>query len=108
MIPQRFIYRSLLFLVFVAAVVGALHQVIWAAFQHNPWLNGVILAILLLGIFLNIRRILRLRPEASWIEAVRRPMLMDCTRARRELRWMPHHDARETLRETIEAVRARG
>lgn len=46
--------------------------------------------------------------EASWIEAVRRPMLMDCTRARRELRWMPHHDARETLRETIEAVRARG
>ena len=43
MIPQRFIYRTLLFLVFVAAVVGALHQVIWTAFQHNPWLNGVIL-----------------------------------------------------------------
>ena len=56
---------------FVAAVVGALHQVIWTAFQHNPWLNGVILAILLLGIFLNIRRILRLRPEANWIEAFR-------------------------------------
>ena len=71
MIPQRFIYRSLLFLVFVAAVVGALHQVIWTAFQHNPWLNGVILAILLIGIFLNIRRIVRLRPEASWIEAFR-------------------------------------
>ncbi|MFO1049658.1 MAG: flagellar motor protein MotA [Geminicoccaceae bacterium] len=71
MIPQRFIYRSLLFLVFVAAVVGALHQVIWTAFQHNPWLNGVILAILLIGIFLNIRRIVRLRPEAAWIEAFR-------------------------------------
>jgi len=71
MIPQRFIYRSLLFLVFVAAVVGALHQVIWTAFQHNPWLNGVILAILLIGNFLNIRRIVRLRPEASWIEAFR-------------------------------------
>lgn len=71
MIPQRFIYRTILFLVFVAAVVGALHQVIWTAFQHNPWLNGVILAILLFGIFLNIRRILRLRPEARWIEAFR-------------------------------------
>jgi nucleoside-diphosphate-sugar epimerase len=45
--------------------------------------------------------------EATWIEALRRPMLMDTTRARRELRWMPHHDARETLRGTIEAVRGR-
>ena len=44
--------------------------------------------------------------EAAWIEAVRRPMLMDAARARRKLHWMPHHDARETLRETIAAVRA--
>jgi hypothetical protein len=71
MIPQRFIYRTLLFLVFVIVVVAVLHQVIWAAFQHNPWLNGVILAILLFGIFLNSRRILRLRPEARWIESFR-------------------------------------
>lgn len=71
MIPQRFIYRTLLFLVFVGAVVVALHQVIWTAFQHNPWLNGVILTILLFGIFFNIRRILRLKPEAQWIEAFR-------------------------------------
>jgi nucleoside-diphosphate-sugar epimerase len=46
--------------------------------------------------------------EATWIETVRRPMLMDTTRARHELRWLPHHDARETLRETIAAVRSRG
>ena len=45
--------------------------------------------------------------EATWIEALRRPMLMDTTRARNELRWMPHRDARETLRETVEAVRSR-
>jgi UDP-glucose 4-epimerase len=45
--------------------------------------------------------------EAAWIEAVRRPVLMDTSRARDELRWMPHHDARETLRETVAAVRAR-
>lgn len=44
--------------------------------------------------------------EAAWIEAVRRPVLMDTSRARRKLHWMPHHDARETLRETIAAVRA--
>jgi nucleoside-diphosphate-sugar epimerase len=45
--------------------------------------------------------------EAAWIEAVRRPVLMDTARARRKLHWMPHHDARETLRQTIGAVRAR-
>jgi nucleoside-diphosphate-sugar epimerase len=46
--------------------------------------------------------------EAAWIETVRRPLLIDSSRARRKLHWMPHHDARETLRETIAAVRARG
>lgn len=45
--------------------------------------------------------------EAAWIEAIRRPVLMDAAKARRELHWMPHHDARETLRQTIAAVRAR-
>lgn len=46
--------------------------------------------------------------EAAWIEAVRRPVLMDTARARRKLHWMPHHDARATLRQTVEAVRSRG
>ena len=45
--------------------------------------------------------------EAAWIEAVRRPVLMDAARARRKLHWMPHYDARETLKQTIDAVRAR-
>jgi nucleoside-diphosphate-sugar epimerase len=45
--------------------------------------------------------------EAAWIEAVRRPVLMDTVRARRRLHWMPHYDARATLRQTIEAVRSR-
>ncbi len=45
--------------------------------------------------------------EAAWIEAVRRPVLMDTAKARGELRWMPHHDARGTLRETVASVRAR-
>jgi nucleoside-diphosphate-sugar epimerase len=45
--------------------------------------------------------------EVAWIETVRRPVLMDTSNARRQLHWMPHHDARETLRETIAAVRAR-
>ena len=45
--------------------------------------------------------------EAAWIEAIRRPVLMDTTRARRKLHWMPHHDAKGTLRETVAAARAK-
>lgn len=45
--------------------------------------------------------------EAAWIEAVRRPVLMDTTSARKKLHWMPHHDAQETLRQTVDAVRSR-
>jgi UDP-glucose 4-epimerase len=45
--------------------------------------------------------------EAAWIEAVRRPVLMDTSKARRKLHWLPHHDARETLKQTIDAVRSR-
>jgi len=43
--------------------------------------------------------------EVSWIEAVRRPTLMDTARARRLLRWAPKHDAAETLRATVAAAR---
>ena len=39
--------------------------------------------------------------EVTWIEAVRRPTLMDTTRARRLLRWRPKHDAPTTLRATV-------
>jgi UDP-glucose 4-epimerase len=44
--------------------------------------------------------------EAQWIESLRRPVLMDTAKARRALRWRPRYDARETLREMVEAARA--
>jgi UDP-glucose 4-epimerase len=44
--------------------------------------------------------------EAQWIESGRRPVIMDTTRARTLLGWEPRHDARETLRQMVSAVRA--
>lgn len=44
--------------------------------------------------------------EAQWIEAFRKPVLMDTRKARRELRWRPLHDAHETLREMVQAARS--
>ncbi|MEA2125929.1 MAG: UDP-glucose 4-epimerase [Solirubrobacteraceae bacterium] len=52
-----------------------------------------------------VSRLPFLPAEASWIEAGRIPVLMDTARARKELRWRPKHDARDTLRETVVAAR---
>ena len=53
-----------------------------------------------------VARLPFLPDEATWIEALRRPTLMDTAKARRELRWRPKHDARETLKATVAGARA--
>jgi nucleoside-diphosphate-sugar epimerase len=50
-------------------------------------------------------RIPLLAIEAGWLEALRVPMLMDCTRARQQLGWRPVYDGRQTLHELVEAHR---
>lgn len=44
---------------------------------------------------------------ARWIDSFRTPVLMDTSKAEHQLGWRPEHDARETLRRTVEAVRSR-
>lgn len=44
--------------------------------------------------------------RASWVEAIRRPVLMDSSRARKKLSWRPKHNAHETLRETVATYRS--
>jgi nucleoside-diphosphate-sugar epimerase len=44
--------------------------------------------------------------EAQWVETFRVPVLMDTDKARRELRWRPKHDARETLQGMVDAARS--
>lgn len=53
-----------------------------------------------------VARLPFVRSEAQWIEALREPALMDSGKARRELRWRPRHDARETLQEMVDAARS--
>jgi hypothetical protein len=42
------------------------------AFMANPWLNGLIVAVLLIGIILSFLRVIRLFPEVSWVNSFRR------------------------------------
>jgi nucleoside-diphosphate-sugar epimerase len=46
--------------------------------------------------------------RASWLNAIRVPVLMDCTKAKSELNWQPRFDALETLAQTVRAARERG
>jgi UDP-glucose 4-epimerase len=46
--------------------------------------------------------------QVQWIVAARVPVVMDTSRARRELRWRPRHDTLNTLRATVAAAREQG
>src|SRR5690606_28937732 len=69
--PQRFINRMILFLVLSAIAVGFAYEIIFRIFMYNPLLNGLILAVLVVGIVYMFRRAFSLKPEIRWIEAFR-------------------------------------
>jgi UDP-glucose 4-epimerase len=48
-----------------------------------------------------VARLPFLPEEASWVEALRRPVLMDTSKARRLLKWRPRYDAIQTLQLTV-------
>ena len=50
-----------------------------------------------------VARLPFLPDEAAWIEALRRPVLMDTSKARRLLKWRPRYDAMQTLELTVNA-----
>jgi hypothetical protein len=66
--PTIFLVRMVVFLVLVAVVAALLSPVLVQAFNNNPGLNAFILVVLLLGIVWNLRQVLRLAPEVTWIE----------------------------------------
>jgi UDP-glucose 4-epimerase len=48
-----------------------------------------------------VARLPFLPEEAAWVEALRRPVLMDTSKARRLLKWRPRYDAIQTLQLTV-------
>ncbi|MGE4280288.1 MAG: flagellar motor protein MotA [Magnetospirillum sp.] len=67
--PSRYLVRMILFLAAVAAVAAMLAAGLQQAFMANPALNGLILGVFLLGIGLNFRQVLLLKPEVEWLES---------------------------------------
>ena len=70
--PTIFLVRMLVFLILCGLIAYVLHQQILTAFLANPWLNGLILGVLAIGIILSFHQVIRLFPEVSWVNGFRR------------------------------------
>jgi hypothetical protein len=70
--PTIFLIRMVLFLVAVLVVAGLLSTALLTAFSNNILLNTLILAVLVLGIGWNVRQVMRLAPEVTWLETFQR------------------------------------
>ncbi len=70
--PRSYLVRMVLFLGAVFGAVFLLFLPLRDAFFANVVLNGVILGVLLIGIFHMFRLVFMLRPEVAWIESFRR------------------------------------
>src|SRR5215203_2282923 len=69
--PRIFLVRMLVFLVLCALVMVVLYKQIITAFFANPGLNALIGAVLLIGIILSFRQVIRLYPEVAWVNSFR-------------------------------------
>jgi hypothetical protein len=70
--PRIFLVRMLVFLILCGLIAFVLQRQIINAFNANPWLNALILGVLLIGIILSFLRVIRLFPEVSWVNSFRR------------------------------------
>jgi len=61
----------LVFLVLCTLITVVLYKQIIAAFFANPGLNALIGAVLLIGIILSFRQVIRLYPEVAWVNSFR-------------------------------------
>ena len=69
--PNRVLIWIVVFLAAVAAVGGMLLQPLSDAFLANPVFNGMILAVLFIGLVINCRQVVVLKPEVDWVERFR-------------------------------------
>jgi hypothetical protein len=69
--PRIFLVRMMVFLILCALVVVVLYKQIIVAFMANPGLNALIISVLMIGIALAFRQVIRLFPEVNWVNGFR-------------------------------------
>ena len=69
--PRIFLLRMVVFLVLCGLIGVVLYRQILGAFMANPGLNGLIIGVMLIGILLSFRQVIRLFPEVAWVNNFR-------------------------------------
>jgi hypothetical protein len=69
--PAGFLVNMLVFLAIVGFIAAIAFPALKTAFAANPFLNGLILFVLVVGILYTFRQVLRLYPEIRWVNAFR-------------------------------------
>jgi hypothetical protein len=65
--PGLYLLRMAVFVILAGLIAFILARPIQTAFLANPGLNGLIIAVLFLGIMLAFRQVIRLYPEIRWM-----------------------------------------
>lgn len=68
--PAVYLIKMSIFLVLVAMVAIILLPQLLEAFWANPFINGMILFVLAVGIVLSFRQVIRLFPEVNWVNSL--------------------------------------
>lgn len=74
--PGRYLLRMALFLLAVAALVAFLFPIVERAFFNNPFLNGVIITVLALGIIYAFRQVFLLQTDVAWVDGYDRAVAL--------------------------------
>lgn len=69
--PRIFLVRMTVFLILCSLVVVVLYKQILVAFMANPGLNALIIGVMLIGIALAFRQVIRLFREVNWVNGFR-------------------------------------
>lgn len=70
--PRAYLVRMVVFLLLAGLISAVLYRQILAAFWYNPALNGLIFFVLLMGVLMAMRQVVRLFPEVRWVNGIRR------------------------------------
>ena len=69
--PRIYLIRMLVFVILCGLIAFVLQRQIINAFLANPWLNGLIIGVLVIGIILSFHHVIRLFSEVAWVNSYR-------------------------------------
>lgn len=68
--PTVYLIKMIVFLILIVLIGIILSAQLMTAFWSNPFINGLILFVLVIGIMLSFRQVIRLFPEVRWVNSL--------------------------------------